>query len=145
MADDEYVQGLDDMLKRFRRLGTQFKGNNAKNPINKALMAAGLPIMREAQALAQVFDDPDTPSSVAGNIVRSRVKNPQEMFEVGVMVRTNARDPVKNSRHWHFKEFGTVKQPAEPFLRPAGESKRKEADRRFVDVLDKSITKAAKS
>lgn len=148
-TDIRQIQGMSEMLAQFRNIPKEFRGNNAKNPINKALMAAGLPIQKIAKSLAQRFDDPDTPGSIAKNIIRSRVKKPVEMFEVGIMVRTGKKHKVngrltsagnpKNSPHWHYLEFGTVKQPAQPFIRPAGEAGRLAADALFAKRLKKAM------
>ena len=140
------VEGLSESLKAFRKLGKEFKQNDAKNPINKALMAAALPIQKESKARALAVDDPETEGRIADNIVRSRVKRPREMFEVGVMVRTNARggkNNPKNSRHWHFTEFGTDKQPARAYMRRGGMAGTPKARQIFAKRLKAAVEKAA--
>lgn len=46
---------------------------------------------------------------------------------------------------WHFEEFGTSRQRARPFLRPAFDEQVMPALRRFSEQLSKRIERAARS
>jgi len=50
----------------------------------------------------------------------------------------------ESAPHAHLVEFGTVKMPAEPFLRPAYESEKHRAAAAIADKLRAAIAKAAK-
>jgi len=47
--------------------------------------------------------------------------------------------PSKNAYYAHMIEDGTVKQPAQPFMRPAFMAKKEAAVRKFREVLDRRI------
>jgi HK97 gp10 family phage protein len=40
--------------------------------------------------------------------------------------------------YWKFQEYGTVKSPAQPFLRPAKEAMAEDHDQRMVQALEQS-------
>jgi HK97 gp10 family phage protein len=46
--------------------------------------------------------------------------------------------------YWRFLEFGTVKRPATPFLRPAFESNKQKAAGEIKRVLERRIKRAEK-
>lgn len=54
-----------------------------------------------------------------------------------------ARNVDKDSFYWIFQEFGTAKKAAQPFLRPAFESKKEEAVDAIGAELDKRIQQEA--
>ena len=49
-----------------------------------------------------------------------------------------------NTYYWRFIEFGTERQPAQPFLRPAFEAQKENALAVITDTLAKGIESAAK-
>ncbi|KIN60642.1 Phage protein, HK97 gp10 family [Sulfitobacter noctilucae] len=49
----------------------------------------------------------------------------------------------ENVRHGHLQEFGTVKQEAQPFLRPAERLAGPKAKRRIIRAIGQSIKRAA--
>jgi len=51
--------------------------------------------------------------------------------------------PTKKGAHAVFLEFGTVKMPAQPFMRPAADAKAEEAAQRAFDVYEKFIARIA--
>lgn len=129
-----HVEGLPELLKKFRKLPAEFREKNAKNPINKALMAAALPIVKRAQEL-----NPDDTLSTEKAIRRRRVKNPREMHEVEIFVDTRSRKAQRRPWYWFFIEFGTSKKAARPFMRPAFETEKNNTVERFRVRFAKSI------
>ncbi|EXD15142.1 hypothetical protein J479_2627 [Acinetobacter baumannii 1297] len=103
-------------------------------------MRKGMNLVRDkARAKVKQLDDPSTPQKIWKEIVvqngRSRNKN---YLVMRVGVRGGARVPYTNNAqnrragrvgktyqidlsvfYWRFLEFGTSRQPATPFLRPA--------------------------
>ncbi|WP_127111720.1 HK97-gp10 family putative phage morphogenesis protein [Shimia sediminis] len=49
----------------------------------------------------------------------------------------------ENVRHGHLQEFGTVKQEAQPFMRPAARLVKPKAQRRISRAIGQAIKKAA--
>lgn len=62
----------------------------------------------------------------------------------GKTVSSRSKKAVRKTRaaHAHLVEFGTVKMPARPFLRPALESRRQEAFNTIVDEAKKGFRQA---
>jgi HK97 gp10 family phage protein len=135
------VDGLkelqDDLLQLPVKIG--------ERTLQRALTSAALPIVREAQDKIPIAHqsyklyggDSADPGWLRQQIVRKKVKNSNNSAEVVVTIKQQ-----KESYFWRFIEFGTSKLPAHPFLRPAFESKQKEALDRFIDKLTDGIAKA---
>lgn len=49
----------------------------------------------------------------------------------------------ENVRHGHLQEFGTVKQEAQPFMRPGARIAKPKAQRRIARAIGQAIKKAA--
>lgn len=43
--------------------------------------------------------------------------------------------------YWHFQEYGTVRQPARPFIRPAIKRKKKDIKAAVEDHIDRAVGK----
>ena len=65
----------------------------------------------------------------------SRFKKSLRAAGARVKGANNPNDPF----YWRFLEFGTSKMAARPFLRPAFDSKKREAADRIIDVLREGI------
>ena len=46
--------------------------------------------------------------------------------------------------YWHFLEFGTAKQPPQPYMRPAFEAKKVEAAQDFSKLVQKALVSETK-
>ncbi|MEI1730852.1 HK97-gp10 family putative phage morphogenesis protein [Acinetobacter baumannii] len=130
------IQGLEPALRKMRAIGNE---KIVKRIVRKA-MRKGMNLVRDkARAKVKQLDDPSTPQKIWKEIVvqsgRSRNKN---YLVMRVGVRGGARVPYTNNAqnrragrvgktyqidlsvfYWRFLEFGTSRQPATPFLRPA--------------------------
>ncbi|MBF6792130.1 HK97-gp10 family putative phage morphogenesis protein [Acinetobacter baumannii] len=130
------IQGLEPALRKMRAIGNE---KIVKRIVRKA-MRKGMNLVRDkARAKVKQLDDPSTPQKIWKEIVvqngRSRNKN---YLVMRVGVRGGARVPYTNNSqnrragrvgktyqidlsvfYWRFLEFGTSRQPATPFLRPA--------------------------
>jgi HK97 gp10 family phage protein len=118
------IKGLRELDQKLRKLPLIVQ----TKVLNTALAAGSRLIVKEAKARVPVVT-----GRVLKNITHGKKKNPKGATrEVGVNIRrTDKQAPF----YWHFVEFGTVKHPARPFLRPAFESKKREA----VDLIKKKI------
>lgn len=110
----------------------------------KAYQAEVRATFREAAfAAATVFYDemqntvPEVTGTLKQAIYRYREvdksKDGVEVFSVGVNV-------VK-APHWHFLEYGTRRQAAQPFLRPAYDKKSGEANKAATETMRKRLAK----
>jgi len=138
-----FVHGLEETVARLKNLPTELSGKNG-GPIRKALFQAAKVIELEAKRFAETVDRPETESNIPNAIKKWRERNPRqfegsptEMYHVGVDGR--------KAPHWHFLELGTVKQVAQPYLRPAADLKAEEAVKRFGEVLKKDLDRLEKT
>lgn len=153
--------GVDEVLATLRKLPVEYEKRGFRFAARK-----GANIVRKAAVRnAQKFDDPETPASIAKNIVvsgagRRRVRKGEIKFRVGVL--GGARNPrlgkksrkgsKKNEKskkgypggetyYWRHKEFGTKYVSAEPFMLPALTENINAVLDEFVTQLDKWTSK----
>jgi len=118
-----------------------------------ALRSAANVIRKEAKERAERLDDPNTPERIADNVVvrwdrKTFRKTGNPAFKVGILGGAK-KDSKKKGRggdtfYWRFLEFGTAKMPAKPFMRPAIDTKQKEAIDKFVEAYKKQLDKLMK-
>lgn len=149
------IKGLKELDARMQALQREF--GTANVPAGKWLMRGlhdGARVIRdEAQRRAPVLRTPDPrrhPGELRGNIVEHaskdyhntvyvRVRSRGYIFAPGPDSRRNPKGSQRkgNPNYWWLVEFGTSHAPAQPFLRPAFESKRGEA----LHVIQKSLAR----
>lgn len=159
VSNPTMLRGLDGLLDALKALPPAVASKNG-GPARVALAKAARVIRDDARARA-----PKDTGAVAANIVMKRDRQPQtsganERYLIGVRggakKYANTKRNVRKGRagkeyktdgntyYWRFKEFGTEKMPAEPFLRPAFESQKERALAVITDTLAKGIERAAK-
>ena len=137
------LTGLEPALAKMRGLTPALRAKGARTAMRKA---AG-PVRDAAIANAQRINDPLTSEEIAKNIVvrfssRMLKRTGDIMMRVGVLggakqygqTRENVRkqrvgktyatggskaNPGGDTFYWRFKEFGTSRMQATPFMRPA--------------------------
>lgn len=144
------VRGLQELEQALLEVGNSCAGS----ALFGALMAAALPMQKATQALAPISDRPHyrykkgkkgkgekektltQPGNLRKNISRKRLKSGrgETGAEVGISWRGNAF-------YGRFVEFGTSKQAAKPFLRPAFDAKKEESLTIFKEKLAANIEK----
>lgn len=131
MSDIE-ISGIDEILKKLKVLPDRVQ----KNVVTGAIRAGASSISKEAKTL--VPKDSGTLKKSIG-VVKRRSKN-KNIISFSVA-------PLKKKDGWyaHFLEFGTIKMPAHPFMRPAFEKKGnetiEEAKKYMIKRIDKEIKK----
>lgn len=154
MVEQIKLHGLTELKNTLKDLPTVL----GEKVLRAALRAGAKPISDEAKNLAPVLKEPDPrrkPGTVKKNIVTRKSKKEKYGVYVGVKAlkakqivafkkkngksANNPDDPF----YWVFNEFGTAKMPAAPFLRPAFESKKYDALKRFEDHAKKRVVKEA--
>lgn len=150
---DELVDKLSALPSKVQRRG-----------LDGAARAAMRPVQRAAQAEARKFDDPLTQKKVYASIVtlkaaRTARKIGGTVMRVGVVGGAkNYANNKLNQRlgragkqyetpgavfYWRFREFGTEKQKAQPFMRPAFEKNLQRVQDIFADRLRRVISREA--
>jgi len=123
------IEGLDKLNKELKALPEDFR--------NKALQsttrAATKLIQLEATELA-----PKKTGNLSQSIVTKKVRSHSKWVAM-YKVTINRRGKKAKAHYAHMVENGTVKQPAQPFMRPAYERKQKEAVEHFKMILAKKI------
>lgn len=148
------VKGLSDLLATMQRLPGELVSKNG-GPVRASLWKGVKIIRDEARARA-----PKKSGNLAKNIVARRDRDPRsngasERYTIGVKhKRWTAKKKAKARRadgsidygddpyYWRFPEFGTEKQKAEPYMRPAFEVKKQQALDAFVDSIGPGIQRA---
>lgn len=142
-------------IKGLRELGEAMKalGNDVGLKIARSATNAGAQVIkRRAKELAPVAPEPYTiegvivqPGNIGKNIVVKRLKRGQTQLtsEHVVTVRGKAKYGYA-SRVGALQEFGTVKQSAQPFMRPAFEQEKGFAVQKIRETLKRRIDKAQK-
>src|SRR5690606_30331566 len=151
------VEGLAELAKALKALPAEIAGKNG-GPLRRAIGRAAVVIRDDARRRAPV----DT-GNLRDNIIAVRKrKSPQGTEGYFVEVRRKRRkyantranrrkkragmsyETMGDAYYGMFVELGTAKMPAQPFLRPAFESKKTEAVETFRVELAKGIEQAAK-
>lgn len=142
-------------IKGLRELGEAMKalGNDVGLKIARSATNAGAQVIkRRAKELAPVAPEPYKiegvlvqPGNIGKNIVVKRLKRGQTQLtsEHVVTVRGKAKYGYA-SRVGALQEFGTVKQSAQPFMRPAFEQEKGFAVQKIRETLKRRIDKAQK-
>lgn len=139
------VKGLRELGERMRLLSTDMALKIAR----QATGAAAQVIKKEAKLNIQRSPSIDTRSLLDAVIVKRLGKKDSTLTSEHIVTVRRRKVEKTGSKqmsapHARFIEFGTVKMPAEPFLRPAIESRKGEALNAMVDKLKKGIDKAGR-
>jgi HK97 gp10 family phage protein len=149
---DFKITGADALIGKLRAVSYDLKYKGGRAALRKAAQL----VVKAARANAQRLDDPQTPDSISKNIVErwdgKRFKSSGDLgFMVGVLggarattKGANNSNPGGTTFHWRFKEFGTSRIAATPFMRPALEDNINQATSEFVTQYEKAIDRALK-
>lgn len=79
----------------------------------------------------------EQPGRLRSQVRRWRVKGLPDSYGVGVGIKKKSKEYV--AFYWYFIEYGTAKQAAVPFIRPAFDAGKENAVQRYMDKLRKNI------
>lgn len=79
----------------------------------------------------------EQPGRLRSQVRRWRVKGLPDSYGVGVGIKKKSKEYV--AFYWYFIEYGTAKQAAVPFIRPAFDAGKEKAVERYMDKLRKNI------
>jgi HK97 gp10 family phage protein len=132
-AKVDWLVGSDKALAEVGTKATQ------KNILRRTLLKAAKPIDDEASSLAPVETGKLQVSVITGTrLTRSQRSTAYKAGSLGV-VEVHVGTALSRGL---FQEFGTVKMPASPFMRPAWESNKDKALKMVGDELWVEIRKA---
>lgn len=123
------IKGLAELEAKLNALPAA----GAKKAMRSALMFALTPMLKAAR---------DGVAKRSGALAKAIVKRSfitkanDFQAEAGVVMNTKKKAP---GWRWHFEEFGTSRQKARPFIRPAFDNNKAEAVTRFVEQIKKRI------
>lgn len=152
------ITGLDDVVNRLQRLANPRK---TKSIARKASRQAMNIVRDAARNNAKAIDDPETSEKIFKEIVvqggKTRDRN---SIVIRVGIRGGAKIPYTNNAqnrrsgrvgktyqtdgrvfYWRFLEFGTSRQPATPFMRPALATNIQQVTNKFAEVFDAELDK----
>lgn len=114
--------------------------------IVKSAAIAAAPISDRPHQLGRRKDQIAQPGNLKRNIIVKRLPpNERAVTEEYIVgVRHGSGRVPKDAFYWRFIEFGTVKLPARPFLRPALENNQQQAIDAMKDRIAARIAKANK-
>jgi HK97 gp10 family phage protein len=132
------IAGLRELRQTLIGLGAEIASTNG-GPVRSALQKGTKKVRDIARGIAKQGANT---GRLANAIVSQRDKDPagQGLTE-SYIIRVkngNSREDVRGAFYWLFVEFGTVKQPAQPFLRPAFDV----GKQGFLDNFTTDLTKA---
>lgn len=140
------MDGLRELQASMKDLSSK-----TQRQILRRATAAGAQVMvREVRARAPVLKEPHPnrkPGTIKKNIRYANVRgNKLGVHEVmvGVRVARGGKGGPDDPFYWRFVEFGTAHMAAQPFLRPAFETKKVEAANRMKERLTEQIESQAR-
>lgn len=151
------LKGLDGVLETLKQLPPEVVSKRG-GPVKTALRKGAVVILKQAKANLQVVTANATASEkkestglLMANVVATRGKPPPGENGERYLVRVRRKGyprkgggSVSTQKTGSWLEYGTSEQPAEPWLRPAAESKAEEAIRTVEVELVKGIDRVVK-
>ena len=155
------IDDIDKLVNQMSALPSKIQ----KRGLDGAARAAMRPVQTAARNAARLFDDPLTPNEVWKKIVTQKASRTARRIGGTVMrvgISGGAQKYVDNkdnqrakrvgktyedsgtSFYWRFREFGTEKQAAQPFMQPAFSSNLNKVQDIFAARLRKVIDREAK-
>jgi phage protein, HK97 gp10 family len=155
MADEINVLGLKEIQSTLDKLPARL----GEKVVRAALRAAAQPMRKDAQARAPVLKKPQW-NRKAGTVKKSITIKRSKKDKYGVYLtvaglsakkvkeftggtRRKSTNNPDDPWYWVFLEFGTANQPAQEFMRPAFESQKFAAIRRFEEFAKRRVVREA--
>jgi HK97 gp10 family phage protein len=133
------VQGLRELGERMKKLSLDVALKASRSATN----AAAQVIKKEA-----ISNVPVDTGNLKKNIIVRRAKQPDltslhlVLVREGKLTKKQKGSGIQDAFYWRFVEFGTVKTPPQPFMRPAFDTKKGQALDAMTAQLKKRIDKA---
>lgn len=137
------LQGARDLDRALR----QFPKSTARRVLQRGLVKSAAPLAEEMRRLAP--DDPSTSGNdlpggiAAGTKLSPSQRAKQRSASAGSRYFAEAYVGASNVPQAHLQEFGTVHHAAQPFARPAWESRKMAVLDAVIGFVTEEIAKAA--
>lgn len=131
------VEGFAELERALRQLPEEIAGK----VLREAFRRASKPMAEDAKQSAPRSDDPGAGGHMADSIKVRNMKSENSLNDVQVDFWIG---PDRKHFYGLFQEFGTVKQGARPFMRPAFDSDVQGVIDRFGGEIWKGIERAAR-
>jgi len=145
MSEKVTLEGLAELVKNLREFADELKGN----PLRAASRAMADVVRTAAIENAPVGETGRLQNAISQRLISARDRDAAtssgdsaEIFDVYVKMGKSRDDP-RGAFYWWFVENGTVKQAAQPFLRPAFYENEAQLPDTFADKLRPVIERAA--
>lgn len=155
MKADVKIEGLNGILETLKKLPPEVVSKRG-GPVKSALRRGALLILKQAKENLQNVTkstDPEKQYSTGlllKNVIATRGKPPQNVRGERYLIRVRRKSygrkglPVSTQKTGRLLEYGSAKQPAEPWLRPALDARGEEAMQVVKRELLKEIDKVTK-
>lgn len=150
------VEGLKELDEKLGKIDHKMRGK----ALDKAISHGLRPMHAKAKKYAALAKEPHTMQYGKGEVtvqpgllksaIRRRKLNKKELSQhkystaTAIYIGKGTKQKLY-PRYWHFIEYGTRKQAAQPFIRPAYDAHKDEAVQRFKSKLSEEISKIIKS
>ena len=135
------LHGIDGVIDALQKLPPEIVSKRG-GPVLAALKKGARVIHKQAKANLSASMDEESTGILEKNLIVSRGKAPSSGKGERVLIRVRrkvykrtAKEATTTLKTAQIKEYGSVKQAAEPWLRPAFAAKAAEA----IDVASKSV------
>jgi len=141
------VQGLRELSDKLKQLPDKLRKKVLRGAVStaaKIVQAAAIQLAPEYTG--EVSQGHAPPGTLKRAIFRKHVRDSEhdETFIVGVKSGKKFQKKNLDAFYWRFVEFGTVKMPAHPFLRPAFEANKEKAVQAIKQALAEGLDKVAR-
>lgn len=133
------VSGLKELADKLRELGPDI----AKNAL-RAGIRAGAKAIKDSAAASAPQDTGTLKKALYIKHIREQSGTSQQTFFVGVRRGKKYAKKGQDAYYWSWNEFGTARQPARPFMRPAFEQNKEVVIKAVADRIKKRIEAAQK-
>ena len=148
LIDKVSLDGVTELTEAFKELTRATQ----KNVVTRALVEAGEPVVDAAKAAAPVASG-DLRDSIQASAKAGKGRRSKGDLSFAYIGPSYSKRDTDYAPHAHLVEFGTVARyhksgkfvgqaPAQPFLRPAWDSRKQQVIGRFAEALDNQIQKA---
>lgn len=131
------VEGFKELEAALRRLPEDIAGKVLRQALRKSVQT----MAEEARAKAPRSDRPGPRGHMADSIAVRNLKGVEGDADIEVHLSIG---PDTNHFYGLFAEFGTVHQPARPFMRPAFDENAEKTLTQLSNELGKGIERAAR-
>jgi HK97 gp10 family phage protein len=120
------ISGLKELADKMRAMGPDIARNALRAGVGEAARA-----LRDEAKQTNPDDTGRTDRALYAKLIKEQSSDHQATYYVGARSGKRERKRDRDAWYWRFVEFGTVKMPARPFLRPAFEKLKMQA----VDLI----------